>query len=149
MPARFSAYYGVPGLTTLAVRGTLRLFRPQTKTCQSRQSLSPIVRVVMNAIHENPNSTCYSARNMAKPVNFYCPAPGAKFVSLVGDFNHWNPTSLPMEHRLDGWWFLQVHLTHGHHRYRFLVDGKPMLDPQAMGVARNQDNEEVSLLAVS
>ena len=30
----------------------------------------------------------YSARKMAKPVNFYY----AKSVSLIGDFNQWNPT---------------------------------------------------------
>jgi hypothetical protein len=42
-----------------------------------------------------------------------------------------------------------VPLSHGHHQYRFLVDGKPMLDPQAMGIARNEQNEQVSLVAVS
>jgi hypothetical protein len=38
---------------------------------------------------------------------------------------------------------------HGHHRYVFLVDGKPMLDPRAQGIARNDQNERVSLIAVS
>jgi 1,4-alpha-glucan branching enzyme len=103
----------------------------------------------MDILQENPSNTCYSARNMAKPVNFYCAAPGAKSVNLVGDFNEWDPTSHPMERRVDGWWFLQVPLTHGHHHYQFLVDGKPMLDPHATGVAYNKRNEEVSLLAVS
>ena len=49
----------------------------------------------------------------------------------------------------DGWWFIEVQLTHGHHRYRFLVDDKPVLDPQGTGIARNERNEQVSLLAVS
>jgi hypothetical protein len=31
----------------------------------------------------------------------------------------------------------------------FLVDGKPTLDPRAQGVAPNEANEKVSLLAVS
>jgi hypothetical protein len=35
---------------------------------------------------------------------------------------------------LASWWFLQVELSHGHHEYRFLVDGKPVLDPHAAGV---------------
>jgi hypothetical protein len=39
-------------------------------------------------------------------------------------------------------------LIHGHHQYRFLVDGKPVLDPQAAGVGRDQSNEEVSIAAV-
>jgi 1,4-alpha-glucan branching enzyme len=48
----------------------------------------------------------------------------------VGDFNRWNPASHLMRRRVDGWWFIEVQLTHGHHRYRFLVDDKPVLDPQ-------------------
>jgi len=103
----------------------------------------------MDILHEHLRSARYSARVTAKPVNFYCAAARAKSVNLAGDFNGWDPSSLPMERRRDGWWFLQVPLTHGHHQYRFLVDGKPQLDPHATGVARNDHNEEVSLVAVS
>lgn len=103
----------------------------------------------MDTLQENPHSICCSARDMAKPINFYCDAPKAQAVHVVGDFNRWNPSTHPMERRVDGWWFLQVPLTHGHHQYRFLADGKPMLDPHATGVAHNERNEEVSLIAVS
>jgi 1,4-alpha-glucan branching enzyme len=103
----------------------------------------------MEILHEHPHSTAYSVRDMAKPVNFYCAAPKAKSVYLAGDFNEWDSSSLSMERRVDGWWFLQVPLTHGYHQYRFLVDGRPRLDPHATGVARNERNEEVSLVAVS
>ena len=103
----------------------------------------------MSILHTNPHSTPYSASDTAKPVNFYCAAPRAKSVTLVGDFNEWDPVSLPMQRRVDGWWFLQVPLPHGHHRYRFVVDGKPMLDPHATGIARDERNEEASLVAVS
>lgn len=82
-------------------------------------------------------------------MNFYCSAPQAKSVFLVGDFNDWNPAAHPMARRVDGWWFLQVELSNGHHHYRFLVDGKPMLDPRATGTAVNEQKEEVSLLALS
>ncbi|HWX22618.1 MAG TPA: isoamylase early set domain-containing protein [Candidatus Binatia bacterium] len=91
----------------------------------------------------------YGARNTAKPVNFYCAAPTAASVVLVGDFNGWDATSHPMQRQVDGCWSLQVQLTHGHHRYRFLVDGKPVLDPRGTGIARNERNERVSLVAVS
>lgn len=88
-------------------------------------------------------------KNAPKPVNFYYSAPSARSVYLVGDFNRWHPTSTPMQRRPDGWWFGQVELAQGHHRYRFLVDGRPVLDPRATGVALNELNEEVSLVAVS
>jgi 1,4-alpha-glucan branching enzyme len=103
----------------------------------------------MDILHANPRSTPYSAREMAKPVNFYCAAPKARSVNLTGDFNEWDASSLPMKRRPDGWWFLQVPLTHGHHQYQFLVDGRPMLDPRATGVGHNENDEEVSLVAVS
>ncbi len=91
----------------------------------------------------------YSARKMAKPINFICHAPGAKSVFLVGDFNDWDPTAYPMQRQPDGAWLIQISLTHGHHHYLFLVDGKPTLDPRAQGVARNEHDQKVSLMAVS
>jgi 1,4-alpha-glucan branching enzyme len=103
----------------------------------------------MNTIYDTPIAIRYSARSMAKPVNFYCEAPRAHAVHLVGDFNQWNPASHPMRRQVDGWWSLQVMLTHGHHQYRFLVDGQPMLDPHATGRAVNELNEVVSVMAVS
>ena len=86
---------------------------------------------------------------MAKPVHFYCHAKEAKSVFLAGDFNDWNPASHPMRRQLDGSWYLEVPLTHGHHRYLFVVDGKMRPDAQAMGAVRNERNELVSIVAVS
>jgi 1,4-alpha-glucan branching enzyme len=99
----------------------------------------------MKKDHQN----LYSARNTAKPVHFYCVAPSARSVYLVGDFNGWNSASHPMRRREDGCWFIDVQLTHGHHQYCFLVDDNPVLDPLGTGIARNERNERVSLLAVS
>ena len=91
----------------------------------------------------------YSAKKMAKPVNFVCNAPGAKRVFLSGDFNDWSTSSHPMARQPDGAWFLQIQLHHGHHRYRFIVDGEPMLDPKAQGTTRNRNGDEVSLKSIS
>jgi hypothetical protein len=44
---------------------------------------------------------------------------------------------------------LDVPLPHGHHHYLFVIDGRRTLDPRAQGVARNESNEKVSLVAVS
>jgi 1,4-alpha-glucan branching enzyme len=82
-------------------------------------------------------------------VDFFCRAPEAQSVSLIGDFNQWQPTAHPMNRMPDGGWVLRLELPHGHHRYLFLVDGKPMLDPNAMGKVHNERNETVSLIAIS
>lgn len=104
----------------------------------------------LDAVMERPATSPYSAKRMAKPVNFYCHAkPGAKSVRLVGDFNNWDITSLPMQRQPDGCWFVQVPLTHGHHQYVFLVDGEPELDPHAAGIVQVGTFGKVSVMAVS
>lgn len=84
-----------------------------------------------------------------RPVNFICHAPTAKAVSLVGDFNNWNPQANPMNRMPDRGWLLTLELKHGHHRYAFLVDGVLTLDPRAQGITRNDKGERVSLVPVS
>lgn len=103
----------------------------------------------MNAIFEKPPANRFPVKKVLKPTHFYCAAPGAKSVYLMGDFNDWSPTSHPMQRRVDGWWFIQVPLTHGHHQYLFLVDGTPTLDPHATGVVQIDRYANVSVIAVS
>ena len=91
----------------------------------------------------------YGAQQTLRAVNFICNAPEAQSVSLVGDFNEWNPAANRMKQQPDRAWLLTVELKHGHHRYAFLVDGQLTLDPRAQGITRNDNNERVSLMPVS
>jgi 1,4-alpha-glucan branching enzyme len=91
----------------------------------------------------------YDASRNMRAVNFICDAAAAQSVTLVGDFNQWNPHSHPLMKQSDGGWLLRIELKHGHHRYAFLVDGALTLDPRAMGITRNDENHRVSLMAVS
>jgi 1,4-alpha-glucan branching enzyme len=91
----------------------------------------------------------YSAKRIVKPVVFICQANGAQSVSIMGDFNDWDESAHPMVRQPDGAWRIEVPLNHGHHHYVFVVDGKRMLDPRAQGIARDHNNEKVSLIAVS
>ena len=81
--------------------------------------------------------------------NFVCNATQAKTVTLVGDFNQWNPAAHPMKQMPDRSWLLTLELKHGHHRYAFLVDGVLTLDPHAQGITRNDKGERVCLVPVS
>ncbi len=85
----------------------------------------------------------------SRSVNFICNAPQAKSVSLVGDFNNWNPAANPMTQMPDRSWLLKLDMKHGHHRYAFLVDGVLTLDPRAQGITRSDKGERVSLVPVS
>jgi len=95
----------------------------------------------------NPNR--YSAKKTIKPVGFICWAPEAQTVSVMGDFNDWEPAAHLMKRQPDGAWRLDVPMSHGHHHYLFVVDGKPALDPRAQGTSRDHRGEKVSLVSVS
>ena len=102
-------------------------------------------------IESNPIGTLppYSAKRNLHHANFFCHAPQARRVSLVGDFNGWDPQATPMIRKPDGRWMASLELSHGYHQYLFVVDDKPVLDPNAAGKARNERNEPVSLVAIS
>lgn len=117
------------------------LAAPATEPSRKRE------RLAVNAIDKTDHNGVPVTKHSVSPAHFYCQAPRAKSVELTGDFNHWRP--FPMQPRGDGWWFLQVMLGPGHHRYRFLVDGQPVLDPRAMGMVRDGSNGEASVIAIS
>ena len=100
-------------------------------------------------ICEQPPADRYSAKRTRHLVNLYCCAPNAQSVSLVGDFNGWDIAATPMRRMSDNRWMASMELTHGHHRYLFLVDGNPTLDPNANGTTLIDCNDRVSLIAVS
>jgi 1,4-alpha-glucan branching enzyme len=65
-------------------------------------------------------------------IRFVFVAPYASRVSLVGDFNRWNPAAMPMRRSADGRaWLLDVPLRPGRHVYSFIVDGDLAPDPAA------------------
>ncbi|MDP4246259.1 MAG: hypothetical protein Q8932_10465 [Bacteroidota bacterium] len=53
---------------------------------------------------------------------------GAHQVFLSGDFVGWSPNTLAMQHQGDEW-VCSVHLSAGKHLYKFIVDGKWIIDP--------------------
>lgn len=66
------------------------------------------------------------------PVHFSLVAPAAASVSIVGDFNHWSPTALPMKRSADGrTWEIDVRLPQGRYNYTYLIDGRIARDPAA------------------
>jgi 1,4-alpha-glucan branching enzyme len=91
----------------------------------------------------------YSAKRSLHRVSFFCQAPEAQHVSVIGDFNNWNPNAIPMIRQPDGKWMASLELRHGYHQYVFLADGKRVLDPNAYGKTRDSQGEPVSLAAIS
>jgi 1,4-alpha-glucan branching enzyme len=99
------------------------------------------MKLRMNADRKTPDEA-------TETVAFSCDAPDAQTVYLIGDFNGWNHTAAPMQRRADGSWFLEVLLSHSRHYYQFLVDGKPVLDPNAMYLPLGARHKYVSIIAL-
>jgi hypothetical protein len=64
-------------------------------------------------------------------VRFSVSAPTAKQVSLVGDFNRWNPAAVPMRRGSSDVWVVDVRLEPGRHVFAFSIDGALRADTDA------------------
>ena len=64
-------------------------------------------------------------------VRFVFVSPRAARVSVVGDFNQWNPAAMPLHRLKDGTWIIDVPLVAGRYAYAFMVDGRIEVDPTA------------------
>lgn len=80
--------------------------------------------------HHEPRS---SDANALEPVRFVLHAPRAAGVSVVGDFNRWNPNSTRLAHDpRTGTWEVTVRIAPGRHVYAFVIDDSTWtVDPLA------------------
>jgi hypothetical protein len=72
-----------------------------------------------------------AASGGADRVRFSISAPSAKRVSLVGDFNGWNPGAVPMRRGSSDVWVVDVRLEPGRHVFAFSIDGALRADAAA------------------
>lgn len=63
-----------------------------------------------------------------RKITFVCNAPDAGNVSLVGEFNGWDPEKHPMKGDGQGRWTRTVMLAPGVYEYKFWVDGQWIAD---------------------
>ena len=70
-------------------------------------------------------------------VEFSCHAPTAKQVFVAGSFNDWKEDAAPLQHLPNGEWTGKLPLPHGHHEYKFVVDGRWCCEPGVEHEDRN------------
>ena len=78
-----------------------------------------------------------SGKAAKKMVEFSLNAPNAHEVYLVGEFNKWNPHSLPMKHDNGKEWKAHVQLAPGRYEYKYYVDGSWIDDVPGVEKAPN------------
>ena len=68
-------------------------------------------------------------------------------IMVVGDFNHWNPTAMPMQQDRDGVWRAELDLPHGSRcEFRYLIDDHWKTDYQADNFVTNTYGTENSVV---
>jgi 1,4-alpha-glucan branching enzyme len=82
-------------------------------------------------------------------VVFSVEAHEANDVFLAGDFNHWNPETLPMKKADSGVWKRTLKLAPNLYEYKFIIDGEWKTDPQNSKTCPNCFGTENNILAIS
>jgi 1,4-alpha-glucan branching enzyme len=84
----------------------------------------------------------YGVKQIGEDVVFRAKFSEAKKVLIAGDFNNWTPVSTPMQPSgRPGEWKMRLPLGKGRYRYRLVVDGKWVTDPNNQFVEANQFGE--------
>jgi hypothetical protein len=100
-------------------------------------TMAPPVKTTAQKIEE-----FYGVKQVGDEVVFSAHFARAKKVLIAGDFNNWSPMSTPMVNvGKPGEWRMTLPLHPGRYRYRFVVDGKWMTDPNNKYVEVNQFGE--------
>jgi len=98
----------------------------------------PVLLVDYNPIHLEDNVYVFYYKNNS-----------AKRVNLIGEFNNWNPYSLPMKKHKSSYWEIEVDIPPGLYAYQFIVDGKYLNDPLGQSMMVDRFDYEMSLLEIT
>ena len=82
-------------------------------------------------------------------LTFTLEAPDARQVSLVGDFNDWNPKRHPMKKNRNGQWQKAVMLQPGTYEYKFWTDEHWIVDSNNDNRCANKFGTMNNLVTVS
>lgn len=128
-PIRLSPAMGL--VMVAIVAGVAALLRPRPAAAPA-VAAAPAASTLPRAAHVTSTPT------VTRLTHFALLAPDARSVTLVGDFNNWDPTATPLR-RVDGTWHVDIPLAAGRHAYAFVVDGGEWVpDPAA---PREQDSD--------
>ena len=84
-------------------------------------------------------------------IAFSLDAPGASRVSLVGDFNNWDPAATPLARvSAQGRWEARVPLTPGRYQFTYMVDGGQWVrDPRLPQATGDDFGQPTSVITVT
>ena len=99
-----------------------------------------------NSAPEGTHLTFRVVSRKKNTIEFRLYAPRAAMVSLVGDFNNWNPENDLLRKGDDGVWRLKKRIPDGTYRYNYIIDGKWKIDRYNPQTATNEVGQMCSVL---
>jgi chromosome partitioning protein len=90
----------------------------------------------------------YGAKQFGDEVIFAARFEDAAHVSVAGDFNNWSPDRTMERRSEDGHWAMRLPLRPGRYRYRLVVDGQWVTDPNNQYVEANEYGELNNIIEV-
>lgn len=144
---------------TITVSRTLEwnLAGATAAACVAAVAVAGLIRLVPERIVEVPVAHApvqtIAAQTNPEPkvfVRLVLLQPGARSVSVAGDFNGWSPTETQLERSEGGMWTATIPLKPGRYQYMFVIDGKQWLaDPLASEASGDGFGSENAVLDVS
>jgi chromosome partitioning protein len=114
------------------------------ETAEEPTPASPLQKTTEQKIAE-----FYGVKQVGPDIVFRARFEDAKAVTVAGDFNNWSSDTTPMEtDSRQGEWRMCLPLTPGRYRYRLVVDGKWITDPNNQYVEANQFGELNNIVEV-
>jgi chromosome partitioning protein len=132
-------------------RGLDAAVLPASLAPAPKLNLSPITPITAPApkkTTEQKLEEFYGVKQIGDDVVFRARFAEARKVMIAGDFNNWTPVSTPMQPAGPGEWKMRLPLGKGRYRYRLVVDGKWMTDPNNQVVEANQFGELNNIVEV-
>ena len=81
-------------------------------------------------------------------ITFSLEDAGAQSVFVLGDFNDWDETSLPLKKNKKGTWERKIKLEPGRYEYKFMVDGNWRIDINNSQLSQNNFGTTNNVLTV-
>jgi hypothetical protein len=132
--AAVALFFIVPGRHSSSTTGTIQ-------SASNSHTPPPAIqtsRTTMTGVQE-PNTVRYRFTVKADEVREIC---------LAGDFNQWKVCDAPLSRVAEGVWSITIDLPRGRHEYMFVIDGKWVTDPNAMGYSTDGFGNRNALLVV-
>jgi chromosome partitioning protein len=124
-------------LTSVLVAGATDAFAPSRPLSETKSTSQKIEEF-------------YGVKQIGAEVLFAAHFDQARNVQLAGDFNNWTPQSTPMASgSRPGDWRKVLPLKPGRYKYRLVVDGKWVTDPNNSYVEANQFGEMDNVIEVA